>query len=106
MPLLLRRVHPTLVIAPAGPDEHGYFSWTQRRLRGRPHRTSAVLPGGDRRSAVQYGENQIHIGELAGWIRSDAGFPAISRRPAAPRDEAIAGHIADMISDGVCLRQA
>jgi acyl-CoA hydrolase len=106
MPLLLRRVHPSLVIArAAGPDEHGYFSlgtnadYTATFIGQVPFflEVTAGQP-------FTYGENLIHVSQVAGWIRSDAGFPKITHRPPAPQDEAIAGYIADMIPDGACLQ--
>lgn len=106
MPLLLRRVSPALVIArAAGPDEHGYFS-----LGTNADYTSAfigqvpffleVTPA----QPFTYGQNQIHASQLAGWIRTDAGFPPIARRTPSPKDEAIAEHIAELIPDGACIQ--
>ncbi len=106
MPLLLRRVNPALIIArAAGPDEHGYFSLGtsadySATFIGQVPFFLEVTPD----TPFTYGENQIHISQLAGWIRSDAGFPAIIRRPPSPKDHAIAGYIADMIPDGACLQ--
>jgi acyl-CoA hydrolase len=106
MPLLLRRVNPALVIArAAGPDEHGYFSLGTNEdysaaFIGQVPFFLEVTPD----TPFTYGENQIHISQLAGWIRSDAGFPAITQRPPSPKDHAIAGYIADMIPDGACLQ--
>jgi acyl-CoA hydrolase len=106
MPLLLRRANPTLVIArAAGPDEHGYFS-----LGTNADYTSAFIgevPFFLEVTPTQpftYGHNQIHASQLAGWIRTDAGFPPITRRKPSPKDEAIAGHIAELIPDGACLQ--
>jgi hypothetical protein len=107
MPLLLRRVNPALAIArAAGPDEHGYFS-----LGTNADYTSAfigkvpffleVTPA----QPFTYGQNQIHASQLAGWIRTEAGFPPIARRKPSPKDEAIAGHIAELIPDG-CVDQS
>ena len=105
MPLLLRRVNPALAIArAAGPDEHGYFS-----LGTNADYTSAfigkvpffleVTPA----QPFTYGQNQIHASQLAGWIRTEAGVPPIARRKPSPKDEAIAGHIAELIPDGCTL---
>ena len=106
MPLLLRRANPTLVIArAAGPDERGYFSlgtnadYTAAFIGEVPFFLE-VTPT----QPFTYGQNQIHASQLAGWIRTDAGLPPIaSRRPSA-KDEAIAGHIAELIPDGACLQ--
>ncbi len=106
MPLLLRRVNPALVIArAAGPDEHGYFSLGTNAdysaaFIGQVPFFLEVTPD----MPFTYGENQIHISQLAGWIRSDASFPAITQRPPSPKDHAIAGCVADMIPDGACLQ--
>jgi acyl-CoA hydrolase len=106
MPLLLGRVNPALFIArAAGPDEHGYFSLGtsadySATFIGQVPFFLEVTPD----TPFTCGENQIHISELAGWIRSDAGFPAITQRPPSPKDHSIAGYIADMIPDGACLQ--
>lgn len=106
MPLLLRRIPPDLVIArAAGPDEHGYFS-----LGTNADYTAALI--GEvpfflevtEQAPFTYGQNQIHISKVAGWVRTDAGYPEITRRPLVPQDTAIAGHIAEMIPDGACLQ--
>lgn len=106
MPLLLRRVNPALIIArAAGPDEHGYFSLGPNADYGAAFIGEVpffleVTPD----TPFTYGENQLHVSQLAGWIRSDAGFPTITSRPPSPEDHAIAGYIADMIPDGACLQ--
>lgn len=96
---------PDSVARAAGPDEHGYFSLGTNAdyaatFIGQVPFFLEVTDG----QPFTHGENQIHISQLAGWIRSDAGFPAITRRPPAPQDEAIAGHIAEMIPNGACLQ--
>ncbi len=96
---------PDSVARAAGPDEHGYFSLGTNAdyaatFIGQVPFFLEVTDG----QPFTHGENQIHIRQLAGWIRSDAGFPAITRRPPAPQDEAIAGHIAEMIPNGACLQ--
>jgi acyl-CoA hydrolase len=106
MPLLLRRVHPSLVLArAAGPDEHGYFSLGTNAdysasFIGHVPFFLEVTSG----QPFTYGENQIHVSQLAGWIRSDSDFPVITHRAPKPQDAAIAGHIAEMIPNGACLQ--
>ena len=106
MPMLLRRLEPDLVLARAsGPDKHGYFSlgtnadYTAPFIGEVPFflEASEQVP-------FTYGQNRIHIGQVAGWIKTDAGFPEIAHRAPAPQDDAIAGHIAELIPDGACLQ--
>ena len=106
MPPLLRRLNPNLIIArAAGPDSHGYFSLGTNAdyaaaFIGEVPFFLEVTPG----QPFTYGQNQIHISQLAGWIRTDAGFPPISHREPSPLDHAIAGHIAERIPHGSCLQ--
>jgi acyl-CoA hydrolase len=106
MPLLLRRVNPTLVIArAAGPDSHGYFSLGTNAdyaaaFIGQVPFFLEVTDG----QPFTYGQNQIHINQVAGWIRTNAGFPPVTRREPSAFDHAIAGHIAEQIPDGACLQ--
>ncbi|WP_030842576.1 acetyl-CoA hydrolase/transferase family protein [Streptomyces hygroscopicus] len=106
MPLLLRRIRPDLVIARAsGPDEHGYFSL------GTNADYAAAFIGEvpfflevTEQQPFTYGQNQLHGSQIAGWIKTDAGFPKVSHRAPAPQDGAIAGHIAELIPNGACLQ--
>jgi acyl-CoA hydrolase len=106
MPLLLRRVNPTLIIArAAGPDSHGYFSLGTNAdyaaaFIGQVPFFLEVTDG----QPFTYGQNQIHISQVAGWIRTNAGFPTVTQREPSPLDHAIAGHIAELIPDGACLQ--
>ncbi|HNM86020.1 MAG TPA: acetyl-CoA hydrolase/transferase C-terminal domain-containing protein [Mycobacterium sp.] len=106
MPLLLRRLEPSLVLArAAGPDPHGYFSlgtnadYTATFIGQVPFFLE-VTPD----FPFTYGENLIHHSQLAGWTHSDVQFPETERRSPSPVDEAIAAHVADMIPDGSCLQ--
>src|SRR5882757_4660084 len=105
MPLLLRRVDPTLVIArAAGPDSHGYFSLGTNAdyaaaFIGEVPFFLEVTDG----QPFTYGQNQIHVSQVAGWIRTNAGFPTVARREPSALDHAIAGHIAELVPDGACL---
>lgn len=106
MPLLLRRLRPSMILARAsGPDRHGCFSL------GTNADYCAAFIGEvpfflevTRTQPFTFGQNQIHASHLAGWITTDAPFPVVARRPPKPQDEAIAAHIADMVPDGACLQ--
>src|SRR5882757_5417901 len=106
MPLLLRRVDPTLVIArAAGPDSHGYFSLGTNAdyaaaFIGEVPFFLEVTDG----QPFTYGQNQIHVSQVAGWIRTNAGFPTVARREPSALDHAIAGHIAELVPHGACLQ--
>jgi acyl-CoA hydrolase len=104
--LLRDTVHPSLVLAAAsGPDEHGYFSLGTNA----DYAASFIdeVPFFLEVTGAQpftYGQNHIHISTVAGWVKTDAPLPTIKKRPADPRDKAIAGYIAEMIPDGACLQ--
>ena len=104
--LLRRTVHPGLVLAAAsGPDEHGYFSlgtnadYVASFIGEVPFflEVTGTQP-------FTYGQNHLHISEIAGWIQTDAPLPTITKRATDARDKAIAGYIAEMIPDGGCLQ--
>lgn len=106
VPLLLRRIQPDLAIARAsGPNEHGYFSlgpnadYTAAFIGKVPFFLEVT-----EQQPFTYGQNQIHGSQIAGWIKTDAGFPKVTHRAPSPQDEAIAGHIAELIPDGACLQ--
>ncbi|GLW98859.1 acetyl-CoA hydrolase/transferase C-terminal domain-containing protein [Microtetraspora sp. NBRC 16547] len=107
MPLLLRMLNPSLILAAAaGPGKHGYFSLGTNAdyvsaFIGQVPFFLEVMDA----QPYTYGQNQIHISQTAGWIRTDAQLPAGKpRRAPRPQDEAIAGHIAEMIPNGACLQ--
>ena len=107
LPLLLRQTTtPTLVLAAAaGPDEHGYFSLGTNAdyvasFIGEVPFFLEVMPG----QPFTYGQNLVHVSQLAGWIRSDAALPSVTRREPSAADAAIAGHVAALIPDGACVQ--
>ena len=107
VPMILRQtVLPSLVIAAAsGPDEHGYFSLGTNAdyVASFIDEVPFFLEVTDAQPFT-HGQNLIHCSKLAGWIKTDAPLPAVTKRVSNPRDEAIAHHIAEMIPDGGCLQ--
>ncbi|GII57670.1 4-hydroxybutyrate CoA-transferase [Planotetraspora thailandica] len=87
------------------PDRHGYVSlgtsadYTASFI-GRIPFFVEVNP----HMPYTFGENQIHLGQVAGWCRSEVPLPEIVRAAPDERDMAIARHIADRIPDGACLQ--
>ncbi|WP_216210073.1 acetyl-CoA hydrolase/transferase family protein [Amycolatopsis aidingensis] len=107
MPLLLRRVtdRPLVLAAASLPDRHGYFSlgtnadYTAAFIGEAPFflEANANMPR-------TFGQNQVHISQVAGWCRADRALPEVVPVPPDERDHAIAGHIAERIADGSCLQ--
>lgn len=106
MPLLLRRLRPGLIIArAAGPVRQGYFSlgtnadYTAAFIGEVPFFLE-VTEG----HPYTYGQNQIHMSQVAGWIRTEAGYPEVRRGTPKAQDEVIAGYIAERIPNGACIQ--
>jgi acyl-CoA hydrolase len=106
MPQLLREATKcTLVLAGASmPDEHGNFSlgtnadYVAALIGEVPFfvEANAYMP----RTS---GQNQVHISQVAGWIRADHELPEAIYEPDAV-DRRIAALIAERIPDGACLQ--
>src|SRR5262249_53758314 len=107
VPMLLRRtVRPGLVLAAAsGPDRHGYFSLGTNAdyVASFIDEVPFFLEATDAQPFT-YGQNHIHISKVAGWIKTDAPLPAVTKRSPDPRDKTIACYIAEMVPDGGCLQ--
>jgi len=107
MPALLRQATKcSLVLAAASPpDPHGYFS-----LGTNADYTAAFIGElpffleVNERMPHTYGENQLHISQIAGWIRTDYDLVEIPHSEPDERDHQIAGYIAERIHDGSCLQ--
>jgi acyl-CoA hydrolase len=107
MPLLLRQATKcTLVLAASSlPDEHEMFSL------GTNADYVAALIGevpffleANARMPRTSGQNQLHISQLAGWIRSDREVPEGSVHEPDDDDHRIAAFIAERIPNGACLQ--
>ena len=107
MPLLLRHATKcTLVLAASSlPDAHGLFSL------GTNADYVAALIGevpffleANARMPRTPGQNQLHVSQLAGWIRADRELPEAPVHEPDDEDHTIAAHIAERIPDGACLQ--
>jgi acyl-CoA hydrolase len=107
MPMLLRQATKcTLVLAASSvPDEHGIFSL------GTNADYVAALIGevpffleANARMPRTSGQNQLHISQLAGWIRSDQELPERPVHEPDDDDHRIAALIAERVTDGCCLQ--
>ncbi len=101
-----RRTHDPLVIAAAAPpDRHGYFS-----LGVSADYTSSFI--GRARFFLEvnehmprtFGRNQIHVSQVAGWVRNDHPLVEVPPPEMDADDHTIAGFVADRIPDGACLQ--
>ena len=101
-----RRTNDPLVIAAAAPpDRHGYFS-----LGVTADYTSSFI--GRARFFLEvntqmprtFGRNQIHISQIAGWVRNDHPLVEVPPPDLVENDHTIAGFVADRIADGACLQ--
>jgi acyl-CoA hydrolase len=107
VPAILRRCTAcTLVLAQASPpDAQGNFSLGTNAdylssLIGRAPFFLAVNPEMPR----TYGQNQIHVSQIAGWTEVSAPIHAAPVVTPDKRDEAIAEHILDRIPDGATIQ--
>ncbi len=107
MPKLLREsTRCSLVLAAASlPDRHGYFS-----LGTNADYTAAFIGEVpfflevNARMPHTFGQNQVHVSQVAGWIRADRELQELPVHQPDEADRRIAGHIAERIRDGSCLQ--
>lgn len=107
MPRLLREtVKPSLVLAAASPiDRHGYFSlgtnadYTASFIGEVPIflEVNAQMPR-------TYGENQVHISQVAGYIEVDYPLHEVKPPTVTEADIKIAEFVAERITDGSTLQ--
>ena len=87
------------------PDRHGYFSL------GTHADYAAALIGEipffvevNHRMPRTYGENQVHVSQIAGWCEADYPLSELPARPPREVDREIAGYVAERIPDGATLQ--
>jgi acyl-CoA hydrolase len=105
-PLLRHRCKDPLVIAAVSPpDRHGYFSLGT----GADYVASCIgrarfFVEANARMPRTFGRNQLHLSQVAGWVRSDT--PLVEVAPVAPSalDRRIAALVAERIPDGATLQ--
>jgi acyl-CoA hydrolase len=107
VPRLMRRsTRRTLVLAASSPpDRHGYFSLG-------PHAEySAAMIGEvpfflevNHRMPRTFGENQVHLSQVAGWCEADYPLVELPTRPTRETDRRIARYVAERIPDGATLQ--
>ena len=107
VPSLMRRsTRCSLVLATVSPpDRHGYFSL------GTHADYAAAMIGEvpffvevNHRMPRTYGENQVHVSQVAGWCEADYPLTALPPRPVREADRKIAGYVAERIPDGATLQ--
>ncbi|MGW5058549.1 acetyl-CoA hydrolase/transferase family protein [Streptomyces sp. NPDC004096] len=107
VPRLLRKHtrHSLVLAASSLPDKHGYFSlgtnadYVSSFIGEVPFFLEASP-----RMPRTFGQNQVHISQVAGWCRAD--YALEETVPAVPdeRDRRIAELVAERIRDGSCLQ--
>ena len=105
-PLLRHRCKDPLVIAAVSPpDRHGYFSLGT----GADYVASFIgrarfFVEANARMPRTSGRNQLHLSQVAGWVRSDT--PLVEVPPAEPSalDRRIAALVAERIPDGATIQ--
>ena len=107
VPRLMRDVTKLslLVAAASPPDRHGFFSL------GPDAEYSAALAGempvfleANAQMPRTFGENQIHVRDIAGWCEADYPLVEVPPAPASPIDVRIAELVAERIPDGATLQ--
>lgn len=107
VPVLLRRTTKcSLVLAAASPpDRHGYFSlgtnadYTARFIGTVPFFLE-VNPNMPR----TFGENSIHVSQVAGWVEADYPMSEMVPPPVSEKDRHIAALVAERIPDGATIQ--
>jgi acyl-CoA hydrolase len=104
--LMQRTTSCSLVLAAVSPpDRHGYFSL------GTHADYVAALVGEapffvevNHRMPRTYGENQVHLSQIAGWCEAEYPLTELPERPVREADRTIAGYVAERIPDGATLQ--
>jgi acyl-CoA hydrolase len=94
-----------VVVSAAPPDRHGYFSlgthaeYTAAMIGEVPFfvEANAQMPR-------TFGENQVHISQVAGWCEADYPLVEVPPREATDTDRKIAALVAERIPDGATLQ--
>lgn len=107
VPALLRDTarDPIVLAAASAPDSHGFFSL------GCHAEYAAALIGEvpfflevNARMPRTFGENQVHISQIAGWCEADYPLIEMPPRPARDEDRRIAELVAERIPDGATIQ--
>jgi acyl-CoA hydrolase len=107
MPVMLRRYteRPLVLAAASPPDRHGYVSlgtnadYTARFIGTMPFFIE-VNPNMPR----TFGENTLHLDQVAGFCESDYPLVEVPPPPASEHDRAIAALVAERIPDGATIQ--
>ena len=107
IPRLLREhTRTSMVLAAASmPDEHGYFSlgtnadYVSHFIGEVPFFLEA-----NARMPRTFGENQVHISQVAGWCRADYELDETPSLVPDERDKRIAAFVAERIPNGACIQ--
>jgi acyl-CoA hydrolase len=107
VPRLLRETtRCSMVLAAAAPmDRHGYFSLGTNCDYAAPF--IGKIPfflEVNRRMPRTFGENQVHVSQVAGWCEVDRPLVEVGSVAPAAVDEAIAAHVVDRIPDGATIQ--
>ena len=94
-----------MIAAVSPPDRHGYFSLGT----GADYAASFIgrarfFVEANARMPRTFGRNQLHLSQVAGWIRSD--LPLVEVEPVQPTaiDRRIAAYVAERIPDGATIQ--
>ena len=105
-PLLRHRCRDPLVIAAVSPpDRHGYFSLGT----GADYVASFIgrarfFVEANSRMPRTFGRNQLHLSQVAGWVRSDTALVEVPPAEPTALDRRIAARVAERIPDGATIQ--
>ena len=96
----------TAVLAAAAPmDRHGYFSLGTSCDYVAPFiGTVPFFLEVNQRMPRTFGQNQVHVDQVAGWVEVDRPLVAVDQRERSDVDRRIAAHIVDRIPDGATIQ--
>jgi len=99
----IERHQPLVFIGAVTPmDAHGYMRFSLCNLHEKEAATKAerIIVEINRNLPVVYGDNEIHISQVAALIEGDSPLPILESVESTEVDQAIGGYIAELVHDG------
>ncbi len=104
--LMSRSTRRSLALATSSPpDRHGYFSLgTQAEYLAAMIGETPFFLEANHKMPRTFGENQVHVSQVAGWCEADYPLVELPTRPMRDTDRRIAEYVAERIPDGATLQ--
>jgi len=104
--LMKRSTRRSLGLATASPpDRHGYFSLgTHAEYMAPMIGEVPLFLEVNHKMPRTFGENQVHVGQIAGWCEADYPLAELTPRPMREIDSRLLEYVAERIPDGATLQ--